>query len=171
MKFGQLIKSNNWLSVEITFLNLYPDQEKSIDAYKMVYEKINNIEPTDYEMEIMLEQRYDDETRGEDFIEVYGIKENTIENESTEGFALDFVPWTKWLGMSISEKALTEYNELEIIVHCLYEMTFCGFDEEEIQNKFSDILKLAEECDNMTEEEREKNMISSEDFFKRLGEE
>jgi len=35
--------------------------------------------------------------------------------------------------MDISEESLADFSEKEIIVHCLYEMTFVGFSEEEIQ--------------------------------------
>jgi len=30
MKFGDIIKSNNWLSVEMVLLKLYPDEKKNI---------------------------------------------------------------------------------------------------------------------------------------------
>lgn len=38
--------------------------------------------------------------------------------------------------MTISKESLDYFSELEIIVHCLYEMTFMGFSDEDIQKNF-----------------------------------
>lgn len=35
--------------------------------------------------------------------------------------------------MDICEESLNSFSQQEIIVHCLYEMTFAGFKEEDIQ--------------------------------------
>lgn len=52
MKLKDLIKSNNWLSVELTLLQLYPDQKGIIDEYRNVFEKLKFLESEEYEDEI-----------------------------------------------------------------------------------------------------------------------
>lgn len=37
------------------------------------------------------------------------------------------------------------YTELEIIAHCLFEMTFAGFDEATIQSEWNEIIRASEE--------------------------
>ena len=37
MKFADIIKSNSWLSIEIIFLQLYPDEKNNILEYEKVY--------------------------------------------------------------------------------------------------------------------------------------
>jgi hypothetical protein len=37
------------------------------------------------------------------------------------------------VGIETQPKTLSDFNELEIIAHCLYEMTFGGYEEKEIQ--------------------------------------
>ena len=40
MKFGEIIKSNTWLSVEMVMLKLYPDEKMNISGYEEVYGKL-----------------------------------------------------------------------------------------------------------------------------------
>lgn len=171
MQFNELIKTNNWLSVSMTLTSLYPDQNKSLAAYENVYDILLQMEPTDSDTEIVLEQCYDDETNEESYVAVSGLEKDGQNIQATETLSIEFVPWTEWLGMTISSDALKQYNELEIIGHCLYEMTFMGFDEEEIQKELASIKKSAEEFENMTPEERKKNSKSWEDFLKELDNE
>ena len=78
MKLKDLIKSNNWLSVELTLLQLYPDQDKMIDEYRNVYEKLKITEPADYdELEIILTEYDCDpsfESDSETYVDVSGRK-------------------------------------------------------------------------------------------------
>ncbi len=83
-----------------------------------------------------------------------------------ESYAIEFVPWKEWLGMTINKDTLVEFNELEIISHCLYEMTFVGYNEEEIQEQFSAINDSMEEYKNMTDEEKKMNTKSLDDLLK-----
>ena len=164
MQFNELIETNNWLSISITLTSLYSNQKESLTAYEKVYDILLQMEPSDSDIEIVLQQCYDDETNEESYVAVSGLKKDN----PTEGLAIEFVPWTEWLGMTVSSNALNQFNELEIISHCLYEMTFMGFDENEIQKQLSEIKKTAEEYENMTPEERKNNSTSLEDFLKEL---
>jgi N12 class adenine-specific DNA methylase len=73
--------------------------------------------------------------------------------------------------MEVAIECLQNFNELEIIAHCIYEMTFVGFEEEEIQEKIQNIEAEAKKYKNMTEEERKENTTSLDDLFKDLDDE
>ena len=73
--------------------------------------------------------------------------------------------------MTIDRDTLKEFNQLEIISHCLYEMTFMGYDEETIQQYLADMEKSVEDFKNMTEEEKRANTKSLDDLLKELEEE
>jgi hypothetical protein len=171
MKFKDLIKSNNWLSVELTLLNLYPDQSGMIDDYKTVFESLLNLEPHDNAMKIVLNE-YDcdleDEGEIKTYVDVSGQEDEKDENGNKISYAIEFSEWNKWLGMGISQETLLNFSELEIIVHCLYEMTFIGFDEEEIQKERKSLDQTFEEIKNLTEEERKERTISLDELKKRL---
>lgn len=152
----------------MTILELYPDIKNVIEEHKKVFEKIKLLEPESYEMEIVLaeyEDNYDEEITT--YVDVSGRKLNKVE---TESYALEFTEWKKWLGMKLAKETVKNFTELEIISHCLYEMTFVDFEENEIQEQF-DIIKNAEsEYMNLTEEERKDITISLEELMKQLKE-
>ena len=144
MKLVEIVKSNSWLSIEKTLLKLYPDQYKSIEAYKRVFDKLQEIDAEENETEIVIEQEYDEETKEFGIWDVYGIDKNSTD-KYTNHLALEFTKWKEWLGMIISKLTEREYTELEIISHCLYEMTFAGYEEEEIQSELAKWKKAVED--------------------------
>lgn len=89
-----------------------------------------------------------------------------INNKTTISYALDFTPWEEWLGMDIDKESLQAFPETEIISHCLYEMTFYGFTQKKIQKEWKKIEKSVEELENMTEDEKQKQLKSWEDLKK-----
>ncbi len=70
--------------------------------------------------------------------------------------------------MTISEDTLRQFSELEIISHCLYEMTFFGFSERKIQTFQKKLDEQSQKINNMSPEELKKNQISSEKFLAKL---
>ena len=172
MKFSTLIKSHQWLSVEITLLNLYPDQKASIDAYRIVFERLQIMEPVRNDMLIVLKECACDIDEEDDsastYVDVSGRKLIPEPDSLTDSYANEFDKWENWLGMELAPETIENFNELEIIAHCLYEMTFCGYDQDEIQAQLASINSTAEEYQNLSEEEKEQQTISLEDFLKEL---
>jgi len=39
-------------------------------------------------------------------------------------YAIEFVPWAEWLGMEIKKETLESLTPSQIIVHCIWEMTW-----------------------------------------------
>ncbi len=167
MKLGEIIKTNHWLSVELTLLKLYPDQDKNISAYKSIYAELQKMEPVDSAIEIVIEQEFDEESQEYGIGNVYGIDHSST-NEITNGVALEFTKWNKWLGMKIQEKTIKEFTELQIIAHCLYEMTFVGYTEEEIQDELERIKGIADEYKNLSPDEKKLRTKSLDDLLNEL---
>jgi DNA gyrase/topoisomerase IV subunit A len=165
MTLKSLINSYHWLSVEITLLDLYPDQIKNIERYRAVFEELKTINPSPSDITLVIKEVVDDEEEGTTFSEVFGRQ-----SEEEHGLALEFKPWDKWLGFSINEQTLKNYNKLEITAHCLYEMTFYGFDEDTIQQQWKEIEDSAKELENMSDEERKANTMTLEEFKQFLEE-
>ena len=167
MKFKKLIQSNSWLSVATILLELYPDEEKNISGYKKVFEELLFMHPEDSEISIVVAHQKND-FDGEEYVAVSGKYANPKNEEEEFSQAILFTAWNKWLGMEISQESLQHFSELEIISHCLYEMTFVGFEEDEIQEEFNSIEKSAEEFKKMTDEEKKANTTSLEELMKDL---
>jgi len=132
MTFKQLVKTNCWESISSIFLKIYPQASENIEGYKMVFEKLIVIEAERIDISIVVTKVKDQE---EEYFDVSGLHNNPKNEEEKYSQGIEFVPWRKWLGMDISRESLIDFSPQEIIVHCLYEMTFVSFKEEDIHKK------------------------------------
>ena len=107
-------------------------------------------------MSIVLGKEYDRDAPNGYYVGVSGRKKDSANDghEITPFYAIEFTPWDEWLSMEIDSNTISEFAELDIIAHCLYEMTFIGFDETKIQGELNHLDKTAEAVENMTEEEK-----------------
>ena len=172
MKFKDLINSHSWLSIEITLLNLYPDQEDIIEEYKRIFDSLQILEPDNSEMLIVLSEYECDTTEENEptstYIDVSGRKLFPEIDSISNSYAIEFVKWEKCLGMDLAPETLDNFSELEIISHCLFEMTFCGYEQEEIQEQFDSINKIVDDYKSLTDKEKEEQTISLEELKKKL---
>lgn len=172
MKLNDIIKSYNWLSIELTLIRLYPDQEILVDDYRNVFEKLKFLVPEEYDMSIVLTEYDcdpDDESEVRTYVDVSGRKKEKDPNSITDSYAIEFVAWDKWLGMDLAPETTIKFSNLEIIAHCLYEMTFIGYNEEEINEQFETINDRVEEYKNLTKEEKEEKTITLDELKRRLN--
>ena len=168
LKFHEIIKSNTWLSVELAFLRLYPKQKEHLENYELMYEALKFLQPVEMDVDITLYQYYDDDGQPS-VVDVSGINLHPEPTDITNGLAIEFTAWDKWLGMGIDLLTLKEFSEPEIIFHCLDEMTYSGFDEKEIQSEFAKLKSIVDDYKAMSSEEKEKNTISLKELKKRTN--
>lgn len=135
LRFNDLIKkhSKDWEKIAKLFVRLYPNQKKSIDGYELVFKKLVKMKPKRMMMEIVL-TFYKDPEEIEPYVGVDG------KDDKENSWAIEFTPWDKWLGMSIDPLMLYTFSEEEVICYCLWEMTYCGFDQHDIQNTKKEIF-------------------------------
>ena len=169
MKFAEIIQRNAWPSVELVFLQLYPKEMKNISGYERVFSDLKLLSPMDSDFVIMVSREKDD-FDNEEYAHVCGYNKLPQDNseEQPNSYALEFTNWREWLGMDIDEKSIKDFTELELISHCLYEMTFFGFDQETIQEEMDKIERSVDEIKNMTEEEKKTKLKSWKDLKKEL---
>lgn len=168
MTLKELIDRHHWLSIESELTRLYHDEETRLDAYQDVFYQLRILKPEPSSITIRLSEIVDED---ESYVDVDGYyTDGRVDKHSgNDALALDFTPWNQWLGMPINTRAFEEFTELEIIAHCLYELTFIAFDQEEIKGQLNGLRKTVDEYENMTPEERKKNTTSLEDFLKELN--
>lgn len=94
------------------------------------------------DMSIVVTKEKDED---EEYIDVSGLYNNPKNEEEKYSQGIEFIPWRMWLGMDISNESLQSFSAQEIIIHCLYEMTFVGFTEEDIQKIISRMQKSRKE--------------------------
>jgi N-acetylglutamate synthase-like GNAT family acetyltransferase len=158
MRFKDLIRNNSWLGVEKKLLDLYPGEKFRISAYEDIFYRLQHMPGKKSDMSIVLGKEFDRDAPNGYYVGVSGRKKDNAndENEITPFYAIEFTPWDEWLSMEIDSNTISEFTELDIIAHCLYEMTFIGFDETKIQGKLNHLSKTAEIVENMTDEEKGK---------------
>ena len=170
MKLQQLIKSYDWLSVELTLIQLYPDQVERLDDYRAVFEKLRTIEPVfDDQMELMLVE-YDSDPIDEGdevatYVDVSGRLITPDPESHSNSYALEFTEWKKWLGMNLAKETEANFTELEIIAHCLFEMTFIDYEESSIQEEFKRIKGIADEYQSLSNDEKRKKTFTLEEIM------
>jgi DNA gyrase/topoisomerase IV subunit A len=120
------------------------------------------------ELEIVLTKIGSEES--DFYIDVSGCEINHDQNSSSDTYSLTSTKWNEWLGMNINQNTLNEFNELEIISHCLYEMTFFAFDEEEIQNHLASLEESIEEYKELSDEEKKSQTLTHDELLKKIEE-
>lgn len=124
-----------------------------------------NAEDSDISIDIAHQK---DDFDGEEYVDVSGKYKNPKNEDEKFSQAIEFTTWSEWLGMEVSQESLLHFSELEIISHCLFEMTFVGFEEEETQKELNRIEEITEDFKNMTKEEKDANTTSLEELLRDL---
>jgi len=130
MRLIQLLNKYSWYEIWNNLVKLYPDQEDNSTEYRNAYTEIMNLRPKKTTAGIWL---YTDK---EGHVSVSGY---LLDKPEENWYAIEMVDWTEWINMPILEDTIKNYSELDIIVHCLWEMTAMGFTEEEIQSTAAEL--------------------------------
>jgi len=160
MKLQELFKQVNWNCVWKRMLELYPDQNKNWNGYKSCYENCIAMDAVISDMYIILKP-------WDGCVSVSGC-DGTYE-EYDDGtkvrktYAIEFTAWKEWMGMKVDSTALKEYTPVDIVVHCLYEMTFVSFDENKIQKSINEIKEDIKKIDS-----GEMKMYTTEEVMDRI---
>jgi hypothetical protein len=169
MTFQQLLKSHSWLSIKMTLEKLFPEQENLLEDYEKMFYSLKFISATVSNITIDVHWVHDDYD-DTDYVDVAGYYTNPEDNtdEYSTSLAIEFTPWQEWLGMPVDTNSLQNFTELEIIAYCLNEMTYAGFEQEEIQAEINRIEKIADDYKNMTPEEKKQNTYTWEELQEKL---
>ena len=183
MTLLELIQKTSWVKVKKCLLEEYPDSDSS--QYEKHFLNLRYLETQATKTRILLEVVKAENDNDESYVDAYG-QDGTTHQEledfkwySEQGktdmstrevkYALDFTPWEEWLGMQIDPSTMLEFDDPEIIAHCLWEMTFHGFEQVKIQTKIEELRNQSEAIKNMTPENRAKNFVTLEQLKERFG--
>lgn len=122
---------DNWNEIKKFMLYFYEDnQEQNMTGYLKVFDELQHLTPTENVKDFEINIESSDELGWD----VYGKCSN-----DEIPYSLSYERWEDWLGYLINNIKLPEP---EIIAHCLYEITWNGFNQEQIQ-KNMDYLRNA----------------------------
>jgi hypothetical protein len=185
MRFAELIQTTHWKNIKRALLEAYPDLDTA--GYKHVFTQLRTLEPIENTMRIRLtwiEPKNEGDERYVDVNGTDGTRFKDLEKSSTFAtasqqsideqevtFGLDFKPWNEWLGMNLEPDSLGSINDRqfsheEIVAHCLWEMTFYGFDQTTIQTVLEELNEMMPNLEGKILEE----ILQADDNLVELGE-
>ncbi|WP_430809480.1 MULTISPECIES: DUF6557 family protein [unclassified Carboxylicivirga] len=161
MTLKELISQFQWSELEVRLPYLYPEQGKDLDGFKDAYSQLMSLHPVDSDMTIILTPTKEDweETEYAHVNARYTIPKD--EEQKVMTYSLMLTPWTKWLGMEVSEEAFAYYGKLDTLVHILWEMTFVGYKEESVTEFEEELMQQKLEYEEMTEEDKSESSLYS----------
>ncbi|XBH20423.1 DUF6557 family protein [Jonesiaceae bacterium BS-20] len=125
----ELILRTQWADVQAKMLELYPDTKDLVEGYQSVFKKLRETKlSASADGMILCIEKEDELTDGEVDYDVFGFSP-----EDSTNYALDFSPWSEWLGYYCNAATLQSIGDPEFVAHCLRENTFYGFEDDEIQ--------------------------------------
>ena len=139
--FKDIVGTCAFRNVKESLLRLYPDQRKAINGYKHVFQTLRLMKPRYNKEGMVIDIRR--VNRGKNaYFSVSGV---CAEKGEQQSYALEFTPWSEWLGCEVDKNVLKKMSEEEIIAHCLWEMTFMGFTQNKIRRKLNSLKKRAKD--------------------------
>ena len=186
MKLSEVFEKTSWAETKASLIWNYPDTKESLAGYEKVFYSLRELPPSSTTMRLSIRKTFREGLDEEPFMEVVG-KDGTLNKELEDfqylnkaknsdyanaevEYALEFHPWKEWLGMKIDATTCRHYPPPEILAHCLWEMTFMGFDQETIRKEKQELIKTVEEIDSMTAEERKDRLIPLDKVKERMAE-
>jgi len=124
---------------------VYPIDSNHKESYQKVYDEMLSITPVNSEYKIKVDfiDQYNEwhvyginGTRLKDIpLDEGGVSEDHPKANELIQYAIEFNSRAEWAGMKIDSFTSSELSTLEIAVHCLWEMTFAGFDEDDVNKQ------------------------------------
>lgn len=170
MRIWDYIKATTIADIAAALQKFFDMPNVDVVAHLNIILQMYTMEPIDTEMYI--EIHYDkDDFSDEEYWSVSGkYPPGTKQYEEWDGYwALGFTPWNEVKSMNIVQAKEDAYDHIpfltdaEIVAQILYEISFYGYEEKEIQEKADRINEMAKDIDSC-------DLIDHEDFLKMLEE-
>jgi hypothetical protein len=126
-------------------------------AYKDIFTKLHDIVGIPSDLVLIIKKIEYKEGQ-------FGFDPAAYNEECPEGYSMKASPWGNWLGLTISPETLEQFSYAEILAHCLYEMTWFGGSEEEVEETCDYIKGIAGPSEDEIEQLLQEN--PDEEIFK-----
>ena len=167
MRFAEVLKLATWPQIEASLRRDYCEDkddpnahDEFVLAHHHAYARLLELDPEADDTVIDIVS-FDEEGEGAENFDVSGIKPG-----SKDSWALDFVRWERWLGMELSRSTLDRFSPSEVTAHCLWEMTFHGYEQEEIAETDALVRGRVGELKEALRRGADSKFINAEDIFR-----
>lgn len=145
MIFKDLLLTVEWLPVRYYLMEGYPETTsmEQTGRYEELFYSLQEREP-DVQREdcytIEVDYVFEEHSVGQSgYFHVNGRKPGC-----EDAYALELSPWAEWLGWNV--RISPGMPEAEFVAHCLWEMTFFGFEESRIEEQRRILMERADEA-------------------------
>lgn len=139
VKLHEILHRTNVENVVSALKVHYKSSENDIDGYRELINELFAMHPVSSKYLISIEHVCEDD---DEYENVFGV----IPGDE-QPYGIEFTPFEEWLGMHLTEDTLMNYSDEDIIAHCLWEMTFFGFTDAEIQRKKDELIDSCHSAD------------------------
>jgi hypothetical protein len=152
MKYRDLLQQCVWQEIWDCLLLNYDDQRNLEDTYKKIYDDLIVVEGISTKRRIVV-KKYPQwvDVSGKDGSlhkdnEEYATlcKDNEEYANSEIIYGIEFEKWGEWVEMEIDQQSLIDFTMTEIAAHCLWEMTFMSFNEDDISSTMNEMLETVQ---------------------------
>lgn len=137
LNLKELVINTSWNDIWPELIRNFPNVEDQQQGYQNVFDSLHCIDIIESDLVLNIKIFVEDGVRGAD-VAAYN-------DECPGGYSMKFTPWGEWLGLQIATNTLQELSHAEILALCLYEMTWGGSSDEEVQNYAGDLKKICGE--------------------------
>jgi len=134
---GELFYTLNMDEVLDRLFEEYPYEVENTDGYKRAWEEICALNQIKTDVFCYLEWVSIWEEPKGGYVHVAGRKKC-----SDQSLAIEFTPWEEWLYMPIKVAPELDLDEVGILAHILWEMTWFGYTQDDVQDVFLSIMNV-----------------------------
>lgn len=142
-----MLKKISFDDIWDSMIKEYPNQEQCLLGYIKVHDELLELEPCKNDGMIIVVEHVKDILEDDWYYSVSGIEEG-----KEQRYALDFIRWEYWLSYPVDIQC--DISEAEALAHILWEMTYSGFEQKEIQDKMTKISDSVKEVKKQLKKER-----------------
>jgi hypothetical protein len=142
---GDLIHSLDNAKVLSELARLYQGEGEDLDGYAEMWLVLKDLRPKLTKMSVLLSRRWSDDDPSEPCVDISGV-----ETGDPQQYAIEYIEWQEWLSMPVIVAAeLQPMGAEEQLAHCLYEMTWAGYRQEDIAEQKQEIVDSVAEVEEL----------------------
>jgi len=143
MTFKELLETVIFDDIWMELNKEYSLKDGAFDAYLGVFNQLKKLtpEPCHNCFHLAVVRVEDGFEPGKFIYDVFGIKP-----DDKERYALEVLPWKKWLSFEVIDKCIAVYSAAVVVAHSLYELTFFGYDAIKVKERIKDEIEILNEC-------------------------
>jgi len=139
----ELLSSASWSDVATALRKHYPEDVQDLERYRAAFEKMSQMtpEPSSFRLNIESHEPDEDDARS---VAVSCTDGSFCEHRRGESvWGLDFRKWAECLGMEVPQERRVAFTDAEVVAHCLWDLTWHGFDEADGQEYLEELQQRA----------------------------